>query len=149
MQARLFQHRQTQALSARFDLTPLIDAVFNLLLFFMLTSSFILMPGIRINLPKAVTSEIIHEKSLVVTITEEDFIILNENAVTMEDLAIQLEKGAKENILSIVLGILGLVYVAALVKTFFSGNSQNMALAVDLVKTLTGFFIGVVTALVA
>ena len=86
------------AVKAEFDLTPLIDCVFNLLLFFMLTSSFVIQPGIRINLPKAVTSEIIHEKSLVVTITEEDLIILNENAVTMEDLAIQLEKGAKENI---------------------------------------------------
>ena len=86
------------AVKAYFDLTPLIDCVFNLLLFFMLTSSFVIQPGIRINLPKAVTSEIIHEKSLVVTITEEDFIILNDNAVTMEDLAIQLEKGAKENI---------------------------------------------------
>ncbi|MFH1858053.1 MAG: biopolymer transporter ExbD [Candidatus Omnitrophota bacterium] len=83
---------------AEFDLTPLIDCVFNLLLFFMLSSSFIIQPGIRINLPKAVTSEIVHEKNLVVTVTEEDLILLNENAVTLEDLAAQLEKGAKEDV---------------------------------------------------
>jgi len=83
---------------AEFDLTPLIDCVFNLLLFFMLTSSFIIQPGISINLPKAVTSEIVHEKSLVVTVTENNLILLNENAVTIEDLATQLEKGARENV---------------------------------------------------
>lgn len=83
---------------AGFDLTPLIDCVFNLLLFFMLTSSFIIQPGIRIHLPKAVTSEIVHEKSLVVTVTKENLIIFNENAVTVEDLATHFEKGTKEDI---------------------------------------------------
>ena len=89
--------RQTQPVSAQFDLTPLIDCVFNLLLFFMLTSSFILMPGIRINLPKALTSEAIPEKSLVVTVTEENLVYLNERAVTLSDLARYLEKAAAKS----------------------------------------------------
>lgn len=97
MKGRLFQSRQTQALSARFDLTPLIDAVFNLLLFFMLTSSFVLMPGIRINLPKALTSEAILEKGVVVTVTEDSLIYLNERAVTLADLAVRLEQAAAED----------------------------------------------------
>lgn len=78
-------------------MTPLIDCVFNLLLFFMLTSSYIIQPGIRINLPKALTSETVHEKSLVVTVTEDNVVILNESAVTLADLAVRLEKAAKEN----------------------------------------------------
>ena len=85
-------------MKAEFDLTPLIDCVFNLLLFFMLTSSYIIQPGIRINLPKALTSETIHDTSLVVTVTEDNLIILNENAVTLEDLAVQFEKAAKNNV---------------------------------------------------
>ncbi len=93
-----FKFATPHVVKAEFEMTPLIDCVFNLLLFFMLTSSFIIQPGIRINLPKAVTSEIVHEKSLVVTVTEEDLILFNENAVTLEDLAVRLEKGAKENI---------------------------------------------------
>ena len=40
----------------RLDLAPLIDVVFLLLIFFMLTSSFVIQPSITINLPKAVTS---------------------------------------------------------------------------------------------
>ncbi len=92
-----FRSRQTRTLSAQFDLTPLIDCVFNLLLFFMLTSSFILMPGIRINLPKALTSEAIPEKGVVVTVTEENLIYLNERAVTLADLASRLEQAAAKH----------------------------------------------------
>ena len=90
--------RKYSLIQAEFDMTPLIDCVFNLLLFFMLTSSYIIQPGIRINLPKALTSETVHEKSLVVTVTEDNIIILNESAVTLADLAGRLEKAAKENI---------------------------------------------------
>ncbi|MCK4248214.1 MAG: biopolymer transporter ExbD, partial [Candidatus Omnitrophica bacterium] len=42
----------------RLDITPLVDVIFLLIIFFMLTSSFISQPGIKINLPKAVTSEV-------------------------------------------------------------------------------------------
>lgn len=89
-----FRPHTPSILSAQFDLTPLIDCVFNLLLFFMLTSSFILMPGIRIHLPKAVTSEAIAEKGLVVTVTEDNLIYLNERAITIADLADRLEEAA-------------------------------------------------------
>lgn len=89
--------KQTRPISAQFDLTPLIDCVFNLLLFFMLTSSFILMPGIRINLPKALTSEAIPEKNVVVTVTKENLIYLNERAVTLADLASHLEQAASQD----------------------------------------------------
>ncbi|HBU08785.1 MAG TPA: biopolymer transporter ExbD, partial [Candidatus Omnitrophica bacterium] len=39
------------------DITPLIDMVFQLLIFFMLTSSFIVQSGIKVNLPKAVSAQ--------------------------------------------------------------------------------------------
>ncbi len=90
--------RESKLASAEFDVTPLIDCVFNLLLFFMLTSSYVVQSGIHINLPKAVTSEIVHETSFTVTVTEDDLVLLNESAVTTTDLAQQLEKVAKGNI---------------------------------------------------
>jgi len=93
-----FKFRKAIPVKAEFDMTPLIDCVFNLLLFFMLTSSYIIQPGIRINLPKALTSETIHDTSLVVTVTQGNLMMLNENAVTLEDLAVQFEKAAKDNV---------------------------------------------------
>ena len=40
------------------DLTPLIDVVFLLLIFFMLSSTFILQPGIKVELPQAKEREL-------------------------------------------------------------------------------------------
>jgi hypothetical protein len=41
--------------------------------------------------------------------------------------------------------VLGLVYFAGIYKLFFSGNSNQIDTASDLVKTLTGFFVGAAT----
>ena len=79
------------------DIAPLIDVVFLLLIFFMLTSSFIFQPGIKINLPKAVTSEVIEEKNLVITVSAEDLIYLNNRPVTLRELKSHLEKAAKDD----------------------------------------------------
>ena len=74
------------------DIAPLIDIVFQLLIFFMLTASFIFQPGIKINLPKAVTSEVIHEQNVVITVTAENLIYLDNKAVTSNELNKKLLK---------------------------------------------------------
>jgi len=66
------------------DIAPLIDCVFLLLIFFMLTSSFIVVPGINVKLPKALTSEAIPQSSVTVTISSEDIIYV-EDEVVLED----------------------------------------------------------------
>ena len=43
--------------------------------------------------------------------------------------------------------VLGLVYFAGIFKLFFSANSNQIDTASDLVKTLTGFFVGAATGL--
>ncbi|MBU3912097.1 MAG: biopolymer transporter ExbD, partial [Candidatus Omnitrophica bacterium] len=60
---RLKRHVQFE--KGHLDIAPLIDCVFLLLIFFLLTSNFIFQPGIKINLPKAVTSEVVQENTLV------------------------------------------------------------------------------------
>lgn len=77
------------------DLTPLINVFFLLLIFFLFTSSFIFQPGIRINLPKAVTSEVIQQENMVIIITKEDSIYLNERQISQDDLASNLRIIAK------------------------------------------------------
>jgi biopolymer transport protein ExbD len=72
--------------SSTIDIAPLIDIVFQMLIFFMLTSSFIFQPGIKINLPKAVTSEVLHEQNVVITVTGENLIYLDNKAVTSNEL---------------------------------------------------------------
>lgn len=89
--------RHVELEKGQLDIAPLIDIVFQLLIFFMLTSSFIFQPGIKVNLPKAVTSEVIHEKNLIILITASNYIYLNDRIITMSELASRLRIAAKEN----------------------------------------------------
>lgn len=68
------------------DIAPMIDVVFQQLIYFMLTSSFILHPGIRVTLPKAVTSQRISASNLVITLTKDHVIYWGEEVVTLKEL---------------------------------------------------------------
>lgn len=74
------------------DIAPLIDVVFQLLIFFMLTSSFVYQPGIKIHLPKAITSEVLQEESLDLAISAENVVYFNNAVVTPKELAARLRR---------------------------------------------------------
>ena len=77
------------------DLTPLVNVFFLLFIFFLFTSSFIFQPGIKVNLPKAVTSEVIQQDSVVMTITKDDKVYLNEREISQDEIASNLKLLAK------------------------------------------------------
>jgi len=80
------------------NLTPLIDVVLLQLIYFMLTSSFIMQPGIKINLPHAVTTEKIEKRELFVSISEEGIVFYGEKPVSLDKLEkILLEEVRKKN----------------------------------------------------
>ena len=68
------------------DIAPLIDIVFLLLIFFMLTSSFIFQPGIKVNLPKAITGEIIQRENLILVIDKNNKVYVEDRIMTDEEL---------------------------------------------------------------
>ena len=74
-----------------FDMTPMIDIVFLLIIFFMVTSTFIQNRGIKVNLPKSTTSQSETKNFLIVTIGRTGRLFLNQNAVTERELGIQLK----------------------------------------------------------
>jgi len=79
------------------DIAPLIDVIFLLLVFFMLTSSFIFQPGIKINLPKALTSEVIQRENLVIVVTEDSAIYIDERMINDEELSSRVSIAAKQS----------------------------------------------------
>lgn len=79
------------------DIAPLIDIVFQLLIFFMLTSSFVMQPGITVNLPKAVTSEVVTPESIEILVSAENVTYLNGRVVTTQELKSALREAAKRN----------------------------------------------------
>ena len=80
------------------DIAPLIDCVFLLLIFFMLTSSFVIIPGINVKLPKALTSEEIDTRSLMVVISSEDIIYLEGQPKTVKEIEASIGKGKHDSI---------------------------------------------------
>ena len=74
------------------DIVPLIDCVFILLIFFMLTSNFIIVPGINVKLPKALTSEEVNSQSLIIVISSEDIIYLDGKPQTLKEVEGFLKK---------------------------------------------------------
>jgi biopolymer transport protein ExbD len=83
---------------SRFDLTPLVDVVFLLLIFFMLSTTFIVAPGIKVKLPKSSSTEVSREKKEVrVVMSQDDKIYVEQKLVSHEELGKYLKKAAREN----------------------------------------------------
>ena len=78
------------------DLTPLINVFFLLFIFFIFTSSFIFQPGIEVNLPKAMTGQIIQQENVVIIITRDDKIYLNDRQISRDEISSHLRLIAKE-----------------------------------------------------
>ena len=88
--------RRTAILKGQLDMAPLMDVVFQLLIFFMLTSSVGLQPGISVKLPKAITSEVISSENLVIMLTGQDLLFLNEKPTTLAELLPQIKQAAED-----------------------------------------------------
>ena len=69
------------------NITPLIDVVFILLIFFMLTSSFIEQEGIELTLPQAESSSSLENDTATVSISEDGTVYFNAEAVSIDELA--------------------------------------------------------------
>ncbi len=74
------------------NVTPLIDVLFILLIFFMVSSSFIEQPGVKLELPTIKSRESTRVENLVVHVSKEGEIFLGETQVELENLATALEE---------------------------------------------------------
>ncbi len=73
------------------DLTPMIDMVFLLLIFFLLTS-YVILPSIQVNLPEAQTALVRETPDLSLTIREDGSLYLNEESISRQ----RLEQALRE-----------------------------------------------------
>ena len=68
------------------NMTPLIDCVFLLLIFFMVTTVFKQPYSLQVVLPEAQQAQIVEEKKLVASITQDGRMEINRHLVTLDDL---------------------------------------------------------------
>lgn len=78
------------------DLTPLIDCVFMLLIFFMVTTVFITSKGLNVDMPKASSAESQPGKDINLIIEEDGVMELNGEEVAMVDLPRELRRLREE-----------------------------------------------------
>lgn len=83
---RFKRHMELEHGLKQIEITPLIDMVFLLLIFFLLTSNFIMQPGIKINLPKAATSEVVERQNIELVISGENVIYFGGKVITNKEL---------------------------------------------------------------
>jgi len=90
------RHLTKEEALEQINIAPLIDIILQLLIFFMLTSSFTFPSGIHVKLPKAVTSDIIQEENFIITITSENVIYLNNKVITTKELKQELNNSIQK-----------------------------------------------------
>ncbi|MDD3631212.1 MAG: biopolymer transporter ExbD [Atribacterota bacterium] len=89
---------QPNSKTLKFDLTPLIDVVFQLLIFFMLTTTFInVESGVKVDLPSGDFAAVSEKRNVVVTITENNVLYLNNHLVDPNYLTEKLRDETKDN----------------------------------------------------
>lgn len=78
--------------SVKADMVPMIDVVFQLVIFFMVSSTFLQTPGIPLKLPQSSTAEAVEMTRLVVTVITEDEIYLNKEKYNLEEFSTALSE---------------------------------------------------------
>ena len=92
------QFKERPRSDVHLDITPIVDTVFNLLIFFALSLNFIVTPGIKVNLPESSTEEIVREKEeIIIMMKRNNELFINNNSVSLEQLSLLLGKAVQKN----------------------------------------------------
>jgi biopolymer transport protein ExbD len=91
-----FLKRQTEK-GEGFNMTPLVDVMFILLIFIVVTAQYTNLQSLKVSLPKSESGgDISDNQNFVVTLTEDEKVYLNEDPISFEALRGKLESYAKQ-----------------------------------------------------
>lgn len=74
------------------NMTPMLDIVFIMLIFFIVTTSFVKESGISVNRPKAVTAELKDQKNIFIGLKQNGEIWINKRAVDIRAVRANVER---------------------------------------------------------
>ena len=74
------------------SITPLVDTMLVLLIFVLLLGAFAIQPGIRVRLPEAASKEEEPKQDLVLILTRDDRLYLNDDPLQLPELAARLQE---------------------------------------------------------
>ena len=84
--------RRRNRINAGADLTPMIDVVFQLILFFLVSTTFAVLPAISVNLPESETAISEPIAGITITASASGKLWFNDEAVTLQSLSQKLAK---------------------------------------------------------
>ena len=88
--------RQRLAPRVEVSLVPMIDVVFQLVVFFMVSTTFILTPGVDLIFPESSSSEPVIMSKLVITVVSRDEVYLNKEQFDLQGLDAKLQELSQE-----------------------------------------------------
>ena len=93
---RPFQHI-TEEDESNIDMTPMLDIVFIMLIFFIVTASFVKETGIEVNRPQAKTAETKDNASILVAINDNNEIWIDRRRIDIRSVRANIERLHAEN----------------------------------------------------
>jgi biopolymer transport protein ExbD len=100
-----FKRHYTLTKGRPFDQVPLIDVLFNLMMYFLLTSSFIMQPGLKVKLPEAKTTEQGVPQPVLVSVLQNNTVFYKDRQVTIPELeTLLIADGKKSRFVLVVKG---------------------------------------------
>jgi len=81
----------SEQLKPELNLVTLLDVVLLLLIFFMLTTSFVLQSGIEVKLPKAAATQVKSTKEITITVSKGNQLYLNQKKIGFDGLPAALK----------------------------------------------------------
>ncbi|TNE63245.1 MAG: biopolymer transporter ExbD [Alphaproteobacteria bacterium] len=90
-------HAQKNDEEAQIDLTPMLDVVFIMLIFFIVTAVFVKEAGINVVKPEAQTARIQRQVSILIAVRPNDEIWINRSKVELNAVRTNVEKLHAEN----------------------------------------------------
>jgi biopolymer transport protein ExbD len=74
------------------SITPLVDTMLNLLIFVLLLGAFVFQPAIRVRLPEAASKDEESKQEIVVVLTRDDHLFLNDDPLSTGQLGPRLQE---------------------------------------------------------
>lgn len=91
MKSFRYQRRQRNG-AVELNMAPLIDMIFILLIFFLVTTSFVKESGVEVQRPKAATAEVADKTNVIIAVTAEDEIYLDRRTVDVRLVRAHMER---------------------------------------------------------
>lgn len=79
-----------RSVQASVDMTPMLDVVFQLIIFFLVSTTFAVLPGISLKLPESTTAESTSNLGITITADQNGGLWFNEKPVTFKTLGDEL-----------------------------------------------------------